>query len=223
MRNYKIRQLPLYNALCAAAHVVQKKDLAAAARVMAAAFSDDASIRYLLGGEKEGGSDWKYFLCVLKAVWGKCVMLSGDEQMSCLLILFPPRLKAVPAIPFLLNGGAALCRTFGAGLFLRSLNYENNCRAVKSRHVIAGTWYCMCFAVAPQRQGQGMGSRLIRPVLDVLERDGAPLYLETHKAVNVDIYRHFGFDTVGVSKIPGTDIVQHSMGKGLPPAIGTGA
>lgn len=190
---------------------VGKGDLAAAAKVMAAAFDDDASIRHLLGGEKEGRHDWRYFLCVLKAVYGRCVMLSGDEGIDSLLILFPPRLKAVPTMPFLFGGGLGLWRYFGLRIYLRSLRYENNCRAVKSRHTTPDAWYCMCFAVQPERQGRGVGSRLFRPALDVFQSECIPLYLETHKAVNVEIYSHYGFDTVDRNSIPGTDVVQYSM------------
>ena len=207
----KIYDMPLYQHLSKTAYCLQKKDLAAAAKVMAAAFGSDASIRYLLGGERMGRHDWRYFLCVLKAIWGKCVMLSGDERIGSLLILFPPRLKAVPTLPFLLHGGIGLGRFFGAGMFLRSLNYETNCQAVKSRHITGDTWYCMCFAVSPQIQGQGLGSRLIRPALDLLKSHHVPLYLETHKSVNVRIYQHLGFETVGTSTIPGTQILQYSM------------
>lgn len=148
---------------------------------------------------------------MLKAIYGKCVMLSTDEQINSLLILFPPQLRAVPTMPFMLNGGIGLCRYFGLSLYLRSLSYENNCQAVKRRYVTPDTWYCMCFVVSPELQGQGVGSRLIRPTLDILEYNKIPLYLETHKTVNVEIYRNYGFDTVGVSKIPTTNIEQYSM------------
>ena len=207
----KIYDIPLYDHLSKTAYCVQKKDLADAAKVMAEAFSEDPSIRYLLGGESAGAHDWKYFLCVLKAIYGKCVMLSDDERINSLLILFPPGLKAVPTMPFMLSGGLGLCRYFGLNLFLRSLNYENNCQAVKSAYATPDTWYCMCFVVAPKMQGQGVGSRLIRPVLEILEKNHMPLYLETHKAVNVEFYKHFGFETVGTSTIPGTQILQYSL------------
>ena len=202
---------PLYTSLSQTAYSVQKKDLIAAAKVMAAAFTDDASIRYLLGGKSEGRNDWRYFLCVLKAIYGKCVMLSADEQINSLLILFPPQLKAVPTIPFMLNGGIGLCRYFGVCLYLRSLSYENNCRAIKSRYATPDTWYCMCFAVKPELQGQGIGSRLIRPALDIFERNNIPLYLETHKKSNAEIYKHYGFETADRNPIPKTDIMQYSM------------
>lgn len=207
----KIYDMPLYTSLSKTAYCVQRKDLVVAAKVMAAAFSDDSSIRYLLDGKAEGKNDWRYFLCVLKAIYGKCVMLSADEQINSLLILFPPQLKAVPTIPFMQNGGIGLCRYFGLNLYIRSLNYENNCQEVKSRYTTPDTWYCMCFVVVPALQGQGVGSQLIRPTLEIFERNHIPLYLETHKAINVEIYKHYGFEIVDCNPIPKTGIMQYSM------------
>ena len=208
MKKYAI---PLSHSLSKTAYCIQKKDLVTAARVMAAAFSEDASIRYLLGGKNEGKHDWRYFLCVLKAVYGKCVMLSADEQIRSLLILFPPPLGAVPTWSFMGKGGLGLLRHFGVGLFIRSIHYENNCRAVKGRYATPDMWYCLCFAVAPERQGKGAGSQLIRPVLDIFQDKHIPLYLETHKATNVEIYKHYGFKVVDRNPIPKTNIIQYAM------------
>lgn len=177
---------------------------------MAAAFHDDPSIRYLLGGEKEGSADWRYFLSVLKAIYGRSIMISADEGLDSLLVLLPPELKAVPATGFFVNGGLKLAAAFGAGLYLRSANYENNCR--RARKAIApDAWYCMCFVIAPEKQGRGIGSALIKPVLERFDENGADMYLETHKKINTRIYRHLGFSTAEISEIPGTDITQYAM------------
>ena len=47
--------------------------------------------------------------------------------------------------------------------------------------------------------------------LAVLESHSAPVYLETHKAVNTRIYAHLGFHTVDTCAIPGTGITQYAM------------
>ena len=47
--------------------------------------------------------------------------------------------------------------------------------------------------------------------LAVLESHGAPVYLETYKAVNTRIYAHLGFHTVDTCAIPGTGITQYAM------------
>lgn len=195
-------------------YFLQPDDLEAAAKVMAAAFSRDPSIRYLLGGKAEGPADWRYFLTVLKAVYGKCLILSSDSSIPDLLVLFPPELKSVPTLRFFLKGGLGLCRFFGPSLFLRSLNYEKNCQRIKARFFTSHTWYCLCFVVQPDKQGQGRGSRLIRPVLQALENSRLPLYLETHKEVNTHIYQHLGFRTVDISTIPGTTATQYAMLRG---------
>lgn len=122
-----------------------------------------------------------------------------------------PRLKSVPPLGFMLNGGIILAGRFGLSLFRRSINYEGNCQRIKNRFTTPETWYCMCFVVSPEAQGRGLGSGQIRPVLDILDAYVAPLYLETHKKINTRIYMHLGFETADVSVIPGTDIKQYAM------------
>lgn len=201
----------LWDSLSETAHALQKDELEKGATVMAAAFGSDPSIRYLLGGDSMGREDWRYFLTVLRALYGKCLMLSSDGSIQDLLILFPPELKSVPASGFFLSGGLGLCRFFGAKLLLRSLNYESNCQRIKERFLTPDTWYCMCFAVLPEKQGRGAGSRLIKPVLKALDERHIPLYLETHKEVNTHIYEHLGFRMADVSVIPGTETTQYAM------------
>ena len=198
-------------AMTGSAYSLRKDDLEKGARLMAAAFHDDPSIRYLLGGQTLGSHDWRYFLSVLKAIYGKCVMLSDSMTLHSLLILFPPKLKSVPTIGFMANGGAGLCRFFGLPLFRRSVIYENNCQRIKSRLTTPDTWYCMCLVVAPEEQGRGIGSGLLKPVLEVLDEYRSPVYLETHKERNTQIYRHLGFDLANISTIPGTGIKQYAM------------
>ncbi len=190
---------------------VQKTDLKKCAELMASAFSTDPSIRHLLGGAEEGQNDWRYFHTVLKSVFGKCVMLSNDSELNDMLVLFPPKLKAVPTIPFILNGGAKLSALFEKGLLLRSMRYEANCKQMKKQVISKNTWYCMCFVVSPELQGQGRGSSLIKSALDILDEHNISLYLETHKAVNVEIYRHFGFEVKSSAYIPKTEIIQYGM------------
>ena len=211
MKTCALCEPPLYTDMQVAAYSIKGKDLRQCAGLMSAAFHDDPSIRYLLGGKDMGSEDWRYFYTVLKAIYNKCVMLSTDDKLNNLLILFPPQLKMVPTLGFFANGGTSLPRIFEKGLLKRTINYENNCKSVKSRFVTPETWYCMCFVVTPEVQGQGWGSILIKPLLEVLDSKSIPLYLETHKAVNTEIYEHLGFDKVDVSVIPGTNISQYAM------------
>lgn len=54
-------------------------------------------------------------------------------------------------------------------------------------------WYLQVLGVAPEHQGKGFSSRLIRPMLARFDRESLPCYLETQTEKNVAIYQRFGF------------------------------
>lgn len=52
------------------------------------------------------------------------------------------------------------------------------------------------FAVLPERQGQGVGSRLLKHLCQHVDQRDQPCYLETETYKNVLIYEHFGFSVI---------------------------
>ncbi len=57
-------------------------------------------------------------------------------------------------------------------------------------------WYLLALAVAPGRQGRGIGSALMRPMLERCDLDGLPAYLETATPRNLPLYERHGFAIV---------------------------
>ena len=55
-------------------------------------------------------------------------------------------------------------------------------------------WYLAVIGVEPARQGEGLGGKLLAPVLGRLDEAGVPAYLETSTEGNVAWYRHHGFE-----------------------------
>jgi GNAT superfamily N-acetyltransferase len=55
-------------------------------------------------------------------------------------------------------------------------------------------WYLAVIGVEPSRQGEGLGGKLLAVVLDRLDTEGVPSYLETSTDANVAWYRHHGFE-----------------------------
>ncbi|WP_433545743.1 GNAT family N-acetyltransferase [Streptomyces sp. CA-294286] len=53
--------------------------------------------------------------------------------------------------------------------------------------------YLWMIAVDPQRQGEGLGSALMAPVLERCDREGTPAYLEASSARSRELYRRLGF------------------------------
>ena len=58
-------------------------------------------------------------------------------------------------------------------------------------------WYLMLFGVIPERQGRGIGSALLRPVLDRADQEGSPAYLEATSRRSRALYERHGFVTIG--------------------------
>lgn len=65
--------------------------------------------------------------------------------------------------------------------------------ALKKAHPKQPHWYLMGIGTDPPRQGTGVGTALIAPMLDRCDRQGLGSYLETQKADNVPYYERFGY------------------------------
>ena len=63
-------------------------------------------------------------------------------------------------------------------------------------------WYLLTLGVDPPRQGRGIGSALMRPVLTRADAEGLPCYLETEKERNVRFYGKHGFEVVAQGEGP---------------------
>jgi GNAT superfamily N-acetyltransferase len=62
-------------------------------------------------------------------------------------------------------------------------------------------FYLASVGVVPERQGEGLGSRLLQPVLEICDSDGIPAYLESSKESNIAFYARHGFRLTGELKL----------------------
>ena len=58
-------------------------------------------------------------------------------------------------------------------------------------------WYLPLIGVDPARQGQGVGSALMRHALAACDRDKLPAYLESTNPQNIPLYERHGFQLLG--------------------------
>lgn len=64
---------------------------------------------------------------------------------------------------------------------------------VESRHPKPPHWYLAVLGTDPDRQGEGIGTALLQPVLEECDRHDIPAYLETGRERNVGFYNRHGF------------------------------
>lgn len=85
--------------------------------------------------------------------------------------------------------GPAFLRAFGARL-PRAMALL---MLIERRHIREPHYYIPYIGVAPDAQGQGLGTALLRPTLDRCDREGLPAYLEATSERNAALYERLGF------------------------------
>jgi GNAT superfamily N-acetyltransferase len=71
------------------------------------------------------------------------------------------------------------------------------------------TLHSVC--VHPRAQGTGLGSELLRPVLDRCDAEGVSAYLDSSSERNLPFYARLGFEVVAEEFLPGEGPVMHAL------------
>jgi ribosomal protein S18 acetylase RimI-like enzyme len=69
--------------------------------------------------------------------------------------------------------------------------------AMAAAHPHDPHWYLNVISTVPERQGTGLGSRALHPVLSICDGDAVPAYLESSNPRNMSLYRRHGFVQTG--------------------------
>ena len=73
---------------------------------------------------------------------------------------------------------------------------------IESMHPHEPHWYLATLGTDPAAQGHGVGSALMRPVLEHCDAEGWPAYLESSKERNIPFYSRHGFEVVKEVPLP---------------------
>ena len=74
--------------------------------------------------------------------------------------------------------------------------------AITKVHPAEPHFYLSGLGTDPPRQGEGLGSAAMAPVLARCDAEGVPAYLESTKERNVAFYEHHGFEVTGTIVVP---------------------
>ena len=192
------------------AYYIQEYDLKRVGEMVGGTFADDTAVKYLLGDVSEKTRS-RYCQTTYRSMFGDAIMISTDAAIDNLIVLCPPGYRGIPTMRFLRSGGLATVFGLGLGAMKRSIAFEKNAVAVRNRYSDDKTWYLMTFAVRAGKTHQGLGSAILRPILEWMDKNHYSVYLETDKAVNVEMYEHFGFQVADICMVPGSQIKQYGM------------
>jgi len=189
-----------------------RKDRDAGAAVLGRAFTEYELLQYYFPDEKE-----RHAIAAMLGFVELSVCLKYGEvyassaKMEGVSAWLPPG-KA----PF---GGWQLIRSVPLSVFFRygrqgTIRMRVYGRYVDNLHrklVPYPHWYLQIIGVDPAYQGQGFSSQLVRPMLECIDQEHLPCFLETNAEKNVAIYQRFGFEVISVNKVPGTELTIFAM------------
>lgn len=89
--------------------------------------------------------------------------------------------------------------------------------AVERRHLREPHYYFAHIGVTPHAQGQGLGSALMRPVLDRCDREGLPAYLEASSERSAALYERLGFRITRELRVAGSPPLRLMVRPPAPP------
>jgi ribosomal protein S18 acetylase RimI-like enzyme len=166
---------------------------------LGAAFFEDPIFGWLIGrGSSRQARLERYFALQLAHAFADGCVSTSDGLQGAALCMPPGHWRLPPQL--MIANGAGFTRVFGARL-PRAIGLL---AAIERRHPRDAHYYFANIGVAPEAQGQGLGSRLMRPTLDRCDREGLPAYLEASSERNAALYERLGFQCTEVLRFAGS-------------------
>ena len=174
-----------------------------AAAVLAHAFFDDPAWLWAIPKDEKRAHvlPWFFGAATRYGLRFGEVRVIGDNVEGA-AILLPPKRARLHSLSLARAGLWLMPFKAGLGAFSRFLTMW---RTLEERHkldVPPQHWYVWLLGVDPPRQGQGVGSTLLRSITARADRDEVPCYLDTTRERNLTFYRRHGFEVVYEGDFP---------------------
>ena len=192
-------------------YLVPKERLGELAEVAADAYQDYPLHNWFTGGEYDEIASKLLMQISLKTMTEDAVIYADSEEINGFAAWLPFGFTGNKAIPFLLSGGLKLILHSGLGIINRLSAYENYAMGLKKEYTDNYDWYLFNLSIKKDAQGKGIASKLMRPMLQFCDDERMVAYLETNKAANVGLYRHYGFDLMKEEQIPKSTVAHYAM------------
>ena len=166
---------------------------------LAAAFQDDPALAWILPDPARRASRLPLFFSVARAQSHRKGDVLASQDHNAAALWYPPG-EVKHGFWHDTVDTAAMLRVFGTSL-KRGLSVANAIHAhhpQRQSHV-----YLRYVGVAPEAQGTGLGSAVIKAGIERAAAQGHGVLLETATPANVGLYTRLGFDTVSEWHVPG--------------------
>ena len=192
-------------------YLVQKKDLGRLAEVAADAYQDYPLHNWFTKGKYDAKASRLIMQISLKTMTEDAVIYADSEELNGFAAWLPFGFTGSKPLPFLASGGLSLILHSGPGIIGRLLTYETYAMNLKKEFTDHYDWYLYNLSIKKDAQGKGIASKLMRPMLQFCDDERMVAYLETNKASNVSLYKHYGFSLMREELIPKSPVTHYAM------------
>jgi GNAT superfamily N-acetyltransferase len=179
-----------------AVRAARRDEAALLGEVLAEAFAEDPVFAWLIPPQARGRDNRlrTFFTSMSRGYLrqGKPCFLTSDAAAAALWAA--PGAWAMPLSQIILE--AAPSGLAFRGRLLRALRTQLHVERLHAGHS-APHWYLGYLGTRRDRQGQGLGTQMLREVLAGVDTDGVPAYLESSNERNLPLYERNGFRVVG--------------------------
>lgn len=178
-------------------------ECAQTAAMLARAFRDNPGMVAVLKGDGAARRAESLSAILLGFVaathrYGSVEVVKRGESVVAAALAFPPG-RFPPPLGFELATAWAVAR----GRLARAHRFARWDHEVRRRHLRAPHFYLWFLGVEPERQGQGLGSQLLRSLSSKADAVRMPCFLETDREKNVGLYQHHGYRITSHDPLPG--------------------
>jgi ribosomal protein S18 acetylase RimI-like enzyme len=150
------------------------------------------------------------------ALYGTMHSLPSLEGAACWL---PPGRTELRFGRILRSGLIGLPLRMGPAAYMRFSAYVDCSSELRRQNSPDSYWYLWALGVDPPYQGQGVGGKLIRSVLEQADASGTLCYLETESERNLAFYERHGFRVMAEARVPRLELRTWSLTR-EPPSDG---
>jgi ribosomal protein S18 acetylase RimI-like enzyme len=167
-----------------------KTDKAIIVDILSKSFDQNKSINFVVKQDKKRVKriknlmEYSFNVC---SAFGEVYLT--DDKKGCVLLQLPHKKKTT--LNSILWDAKLGFASIGIERALKVMGRESKVHSYHPKEPFCYLWF---IGVAPDSQKSGIGSALIKEVIDKFEAQDMPIYLETSTLTNLPWYQKFGFE-----------------------------
>ena len=175
-------------------YIMQHEDIERFADTLADGFSKYNLFKYTCNNKYSHDKMSIFWAVSIALIADNAICIADSKEVNSVLIYIRPKSKEPNILCYLKAGGLKMLFKLGLRSSIKLLRFDIKAQKIAQRHKSDNDGYLMAFATRIDKQGQHYGKPLIDALLHYLDDSGEGCYLETLKAGNVDLYKHFQFE-----------------------------